>query len=505
MLARHIVGCFFYIGVGGLLFLGINHADSAYLLDASLSALALISVEDHYRPTFLKGGIIAQTAHHHITGAGKVALALLSQTVTAEDEVISVHDDEILAAGSEPFRSARLFLRSSGVFHPLGNLTGLYPSVGALEDAHKLTVLLDGAAIALPRSNPDALRGLVPVRRGTGGGNMHQRVCLVPGHGVARAALAKHRACGVALVKQRVVSRGGNYFRGVVAGGVFAHRHRYSSLSASEGTELRGVGAHSVDGATARNRRTVAVKLGRVHTAVHIGNIVHYPAEIIPRRVYFEIKGGLQQHRLTLHQALPDGAIGRLTEVAALGMLKMRSACGESDAHVGKRRTRKHAAMDALLQMSLYQPLPIQRQSIGGTLAGNHYARACLQRRYAQVHLCILAQRLKVTCTLHRCRHGFLVKYRSAVKGHRKPEAVGDYTRQHLGLYLAHQPDPYLAGGVVVSKTQRGVLLRKDEQAHIGFIGVGSLWQYHTVAEHGGQALLAGQLRTESHAGGGGT
>ena len=52
---------------------------------------------------------------------------------------------------------------------------------------------------------------------------------------------------------------------------------------------------------------------------------------------------GLQQHGLRLHQALADGSVGGLAEVAALGVLEMRAPGQQLDVHVGQRGARQHA------------------------------------------------------------------------------------------------------------------------------------------------------------------
>ena len=58
-------------------------------------------------------------------------------------------------------------------------------------------------------------------------------------------------------------------------------------------------------------------------------------------------------------QALPDGAIGRLPEVAALGVLEVSAARNEGDLHIGQGCPDEHAQMLLFLKMRQHQPLPV--------------------------------------------------------------------------------------------------------------------------------------------------
>ena len=59
------------------------------------------------------------------------------------------------------------------------------------------------------------------------------------------------------------------------------------------------------------------------------------------------------------HQALPDGAVGRLPEVAALGVLEVGAARNEGDFHISQGCPDEHTQMLLFLKMRQHQPLPV--------------------------------------------------------------------------------------------------------------------------------------------------
>ena len=92
---------------------------------------------------------------------------------------------------------------------------------------------------------------------------------------------------------------------------------------------------------------------------MHIGHVNHDSAEILGRYFYTEVEGRLEDHRLSLHQSLSYRTVGGLSEVTALGVLKMRFACYKSYLHVGERRAYQNAAMYSLIHVREYQSLPV--------------------------------------------------------------------------------------------------------------------------------------------------
>ena len=96
-------------------------------------------------------------------------------------------------------------------------------------------------------------------------------------------------------------------------------------------------------------------------SGLHVGD---GPPDLCRRDLQAEAVPGLQQDRLRLHQTLPDGAIGRLPEVAALGVLDVCFTCGEGDLHVGERRADPDAQMLLFGQMGQDQALPVPVQTV---------------------------------------------------------------------------------------------------------------------------------------------
>ena len=97
---------------------------------------------------------------------------------------------------------------------------------------------------------------------------------------------------------------------------------------------------------------------------MHGVDIAERAAELLRRQLQRKGVPGLQQDALRLHQTLPHGAVGRLAEVPALGVLQVRPACGKGDLHIGQGRARQHAEMLFVHQAGEDQPLPVPVQRV---------------------------------------------------------------------------------------------------------------------------------------------
>ena len=191
-------------------------------------------------------------------------------------------------------------------------------AVGALEDGEQLLVLGGGAG-----------GRAAACRHGFGGfggvllqdaGDVRAGLDLVPRNVDARAVLAEHRAGGVFRVALGIVADGGDDALRVRAGLVAAQGAAQTSASAGVGRDLTRVAAQ-------------------------------FKTEIIER---------LEQYALGLHQTLPHGAVGRLPEIAALGVLEVRAAREERHFYVGQRAARQHAGMRALDKVRENETLPVE-------------------------------------------------------------------------------------------------------------------------------------------------
>ena len=85
-----------------------------------------------------------------------------------------------------------------------------------------------------------------------------------------------------------------------------------------------------------------------VDRPAHILQVGHRAADALRRQLKAEVIVRLEQHVFRLHQPLPHGAVGRLSEVAALGVLQVRAARDERELHIRKRRAGEHARVIAL-------------------------------------------------------------------------------------------------------------------------------------------------------------
>ena len=82
-------------------------------------------------------------------------------------------------------------------------------------------------------------------------------------------------------------------------------------------------------------------------------------------------------------------------------MLVVRAAAQQAYLYIRQRRTRQHTAQIPLLQMAQRQALPAAGQNLIQTDAFKHEPAAPRKRLQKQVHLRIVAQRLKMAHADH--------------------------------------------------------------------------------------------------------
>ncbi len=149
-----------------------------------------------------------------------------------------------------------------------------------------------------------------------------------------------------------------------------------------------------------------------------------------PRHLELKAIPRLQQYRragLTrLHESLANRAIRGLAKIAALGVFGMRAAARERNAHIGDRRAGQHAQVIALHGVGERQTLPVKIEFVGRGHGAQLHARTRWQRLQAQMHLGIVAQRLKVTHALDRLRNSLLIENAARLKLNRKTKAIGN-------------------------------------------------------------------------------
>lgn len=97
---------------------------------------------------------------------------------------------------------------------------------------------------------------------------------------------------------------------------------------------------------------------------------------------------------------LPHRAVGRLPEIAALGMLQVGAARDEGDLYIGQRGTGQHTKVLFFFEMGQHQTLPVLIQHLFAAVGRNCILAAAGQRFQLEVDFGIVAERLIVAHAL---------------------------------------------------------------------------------------------------------
>ena len=108
-------------------------------------------------------------------------------------------------------------------------------------------------------------------------------------------------------------------------------------MSARRRGELRGIIPERRRRARTAEQRLVFLKLRRVELCAKADQFSRDPGKRLLRHRQLKAHVRLKQHAFRLHQAVSDRAIGRLAEIAALGMLEVRAARNELDEDIRHR------------------------------------------------------------------------------------------------------------------------------------------------------------------------
>ena len=238
---------------------------------------------------------------------------------------------------------------------------------------------------------------------------------LFPRHDEARAVGAEDRIGGVVQVMLRLIARRLDDLRRVVAGAVAVQRQAQVSPAPAVAHHLHRVAAHGCHRRKAGESGRLAVGggLGRVEAALHPLDVAHGPADVLRR--HFQPEGIPRLEELGLfdlvchHQALPHGAVGGLTEVAALGVLEVGAARDEGDLHVRQRCAHEDADVLLFFQMRQHEALPVLVQLLFPAVGGKLHPAAPGQRLQLQVDLGVVAQRLVMAHALDGLRYRLLI------------------------------------------------------------------------------------------------
>ena len=135
--------------------------------------------------------------------------------------------------------------------------------------------------------------------------------------------------------------------------------------------------------------------------------------------------------------------------------------------------------MDFFFQMGQDEPLIIDIQHIRGADGAEYQTAAGGQRLQQQMHLGIVAQRLKMPDALHRVFNGFLVENPLIAESHVQSEALLHQTAENLLLHPPHHLHVDLS--VFPEQTQLGFFFLQLPQLRQDLCRVGASGQIHPV------------------------
>ena len=450
------------VHVGGLRLLGVHHVQVPQLLHRSFAAPDLVGVKDHDDPTVSPALVVAQ----QVNELGPCPVQILSgqggQVLPGVDDVVSIHQQVVLPRPLfQPLPGPLLGL-GGGLYRVEG--PGLHRPIGAGEDL--LQLLVQGQ-----------LGGVAPLELGGGLGllgplllwqpaavHMHVGTHLVPGHVHPRPVVTEHRARGVVHIPVWVVAPLLHHLLGVVARAVSVQAAGEPPPALGIGGHLAPVVPHLGHGQGPGEHRHLPPHLGALKLPAHALHVGHGPAHTLPRHLQAEGIPGLQQDGLPHHQTLADGPVGGLAEVASLGVLQVALAGEQGQLQIGDGGPGEHPHVLALHQVCENEPLPVAVQHVLGAHGVNLQSRPPLQRLQKQVHLGVVAQRLKVAHTFHRLGQSLQVDDAAGAEGDIQHEAAAQLPLQHLPVHLAHELHPHLLCMWLPLHLQLGVLLLQAAQ-----------------------------------------
>ena len=144
---------------------------------------------------------------------------------------------------------------------------------------------------------------------------------FIPLDNVARTVRTEHGIRRIFHIGGRVVGGCRDDFLRVVAGCVAVRCARQPTASLGVRRNLGPVVAHGGNRRRSGQNRAVSTLLGRLERAVHSLNVGHGASDALVRQLQPEDVIRLEQQALGAHQAVADGAVGRLAEVTAFRVL----------------------------------------------------------------------------------------------------------------------------------------------------------------------------------------
>ena len=474
--------------IGGLGFPGVDHMDIVVLLYAAGAARHTVGIKHKDEHALLKALIVAEDVHQPVAGRFQALFGECVQLVPCKDDVVAVHQQ--VFGLDLPLLGVEI-----GAFPLLGGAerrqrVPLDGPIGLFKDLQQLSILFQSSTVGGHPAGAGLHRFLGLCSLAPAAVYMHVAAHLLPGHHKSGPVGAEHRIRRVVEVVFRLIARGLDDLCCIVAGTVAVQRQGQVSPAPGVAHHLHGVAAHGGGrcGAGEQGGIPVGSGLGWVKAAAHVLDIVHGAAHVVRGQLQPEGIPRLQQLGLVdlvcHHQALPDGAVGRLPEVAALGVLEVGAARNEGDFHIGQGCPDEHAQMLLFLKMRQHQPLPVLVQHLFPAVGSELHPAAPGQRLQLKVDFRIVAQGLVVAHAFHGFGDGLLIQDAAGAEADLQPVPLGQQAFQHLQLNLAHQLDMDLAQGLVPDHMELGLLFFQPMELSQRGVHVCALGQQHLIAQN---------------------
>ena len=175
----------------------------------------------------------------------------------------------------------------------------------------------------------------------------------------------------------------------------------------------------------------------------------------------------------------------------------MRTAARERNAHIGDGRAGQHAQVIALHSVGERQTLPVKIELVGRGHGAKLHARTRWQRFQTQMHLGIVAQRLKVAHALDRLRNSLLIENAARLKRNRKAKAIGQHPLHDLELHGAHQLQVNLLQMSIPAYAEHGIFVRQLSQCFEHRMDIVFAWKHRIGEDWRDDRRIAHGLRAQ--------
>ena len=267
---------------------------------------------------------------------------------------------------------------------------------------------------------------------------MHILLHLIPGYCKPGPVGAEHGSSWVIQIPIRIIPGGPDHFFLIMTGLVILNPQRQAASSPGVCRHLPLVIPKIYHRPFSRKNRRLFLGLRRIKDAAFSLKICHGPSQILCRKLHAKSIIRLQQTAFSRSQPLTQCPVGSLAEVSSLSVLNMCPSSQQRDPHIRNLRPGHHSPVAFFLQMGKNQTLPVPIQHILTAGRMKLQAAAWLTRLQKKMHLRIMAQRLKMSHSLHRLQNRLLIHNVPCAKFHRKAISLPDQCLQNINLHVAH-------------------------------------------------------------------